>query len=95
MIAKEITKIYESFIRKSVDELDIFKDPLKGELTVVISESKIKTDNYDEEKIVNKIKKYLKKYSLKDTVSLVLETEKISKKKAYNLCLKIKNEKNS
>ena len=38
MIAKEITKIYESFIRKSVDELDVFKDPLKGELTVVISE---------------------------------------------------------
>ena len=45
-------------------------------------------------KIVNKIKKYLKNYSLKDTVKLILETEKISKKKIYNLCLKIKNEKN-
>ena len=95
MIAKEITKIYESFIRKSVDELDIFKDPLKGELTVVISEKNKKDITYDEEKIVNKIKKYLKKYSLKDTVNLILETEKISKKKVYDLCLKTKNEKNN
>ena len=66
---------------------------MKGELTVVISERKNKI-RYDEEKIVNKIKKYLKKYSLKDTVSLILETEKINKKKVYELCLKIKNEKN-
>ena len=95
VIAKEITKIYESFIRKSVDELDIFKDPLKGELTVVISEKNNKNKTYDEEKIVNKIKKYLKKYSLKDTVNLILETEKINKKKIYDLCLKIKNEKNN
>tara|TARA_A100001015_G_scaffold297259_1_gene378542 strand:- start:1488 stop:1622 length:135 start_codon:yes stop_codon:yes gene_type:complete len=44
---------------------------------------------------VNKIKKYLKKYSLKDTVKLILETEKLSKKKIYELSLKIKNEKNN
>ena len=49
---------------------------------------------FNEEKIVNKIKKYLKKYSLKDTVNLILETEKKNKKKIYELCLKIKNEKN-
>ena len=30
-------------------------------------------------KIVNKIKKYLKNYSLKDTVNLILETEKLVK----------------
>ena len=95
VIAKEITKIYESFIRKSIDELDEFKDPLKGELTVVISEKNNKNKTYDEEKIVNKIKKYLKKYSLKDTVNLILETEKINKKKVYDLCLKTKNEKDN
>ena len=95
VIAKEITKIYESFIRKSIDELDVFKDPLKGELTVVISEKNNKNKTYDEEKIVNKIKKYLKKYSLKDTVNLILETEKINKKKVYDLCLKTKNEKDN
>ena len=42
---------------------------------------------------MNKIKKYLKNYSLKDTVNLILETEKINKKKIYDLCLKIKMKK--
>ena len=47
----------------------------------------------DYEKIIQKAKIYLKKYSLKDTVDLILETEKINKKTVYNLCLKVKNEK--
>ena len=50
--------------------------------------------SFDEEKIVNKVRIYLKKYSLKDTVNLISEVEKINKKKIYKLCLKIKNEKN-
>ena len=96
MIAKEMTKIHENFVRDSVDNFKQFKTPIKGELTIVISEDnkKEKENKFDREKIVNKAKKYLKKYSLKDTVSLILETEKINKKKIYNLCLKIKNEKN-
>jgi len=94
LIAKEITKIHETFIRDEIDKLKLFQNPLKGELTIVISERFSPEDNYNEEKIVNKAKKYLKKYSLKDTVNLILETEKINKKKIYDLCLKIKNEKN-
>ena len=94
LIAKEITKIHEAFIRKQVDELGSFQNIIKGELTIVISESSTKIKKFDEEKIVNKIKKYLKNYSLKDTVNLILETENINKKKIYDLCLKIKNEKN-
>ena len=50
--------------------------------------------SFDEEKIVNKARKYLKKYSLKDTVNLISEMEEINKKKIYKLCLKIKDEKN-
>ena len=95
LIAKEITKIHESFLREDIDNLKSFQNPVKGELTIVISEKSTKPKVYDEKKIVNKIKKYLKNYSLKDTVNLILETEKINKKKIYDLCLKIKNEKNS
>ena len=95
LIAKEITKLHEAFYRDDVKEIVKFKKPLKGELTIVISEKKLKIKNFDEEKIVSKIKKYLKKYSLRDTVTLILETEKINKKTVYDLCLKIKNEKNS
>ena len=94
LIAKEITKMHETFIIEEVDEIKTFKNIVRGELTIVISENMIKEKKFDEEKIVGKIKKYLKKYSLKDTVSLILETENSNKKKIYDLCLKIKNEKN-
>jgi len=92
MIAKELTKIHESFYRNEIDKIRLFDKKLKGELTIVISESNKKIP-IDKEKIINKAKKYLKKYSVKDTVDLIIETEKINKKEIYNLCLKIKNEK--
>ena len=94
LIAKDITKIHESFIREDIDNLQLFRTPLKGELTIVISENNTKVKKFDELQIVNKAKKYLKKYTLRDTVDLILENEKINKKKVYDLCLKIKNEKN-
>ena len=94
LIAKELTKIHETFFRENIDNLNLFKKTLKGELTVVISEKNIKNKKLNKENIVNKAKKYLKKYSLRDTVDLILETEKVNKKEIYNLCLKVKNEKN-
>ena len=93
LIAKEITKMHETFLREDVDKIKLFKNSFRGELTIVISENINKKQNFDQEKIVNKIKKYLKKYSLKDTVNIILETEKINKKKVYELCLEVKNEK--
>ena len=44
LIAKEMTKIHETFIRENVDKLKLFKNPVKGELTIVISEKKIKSE---------------------------------------------------
>ena len=94
IIAKELTKIHEAFFRDSVDDFNLLETTLKGELTIVISEKTIKNNKINEEKIVNKAKKYLKKYSLKDTVDLIFESEKINKKEIYKLCIKVKNEKN-
>ena len=93
LIAKEITKIYESYYRGNIDDLDSFKNDMRGELTIVISEpkSKLKKENVDVSiKIINKIKNYLKKYSVKDTVELISNSEKVSKKIIYKLCLKLK-----
>ena len=95
LIAKEITKIHEAFFRENIDDLKMFKNTMKGELTLVISEQSVKAKVLDKEKIVNKAKKYLKKYSLKDTVNLILESEKANKKEIYKLCLEVKNEKNN
>ena len=54
-----------------------------------------KNKEFDKKEIVNKAKKYLKKYSLKDTVDLIFQSKNINKKKIYEICLKIKNEENN
>ena len=97
LIAKEITKLHEAFYRDNIDEINMFKTPVKGEFTVVISEKDIKDKFFDEKKIAKKAKVYLKKYSLKDVVNLLFESEKINKKKIYQMCLDIKklDEKNN
>ena len=98
LIAKEITKLHETFYREEIDKINMFKTSLKGELTVVISEKNIKDKNvyFDEEEIKRKAETYLQKYSLKDVVELLFVSEKINKKKIYQLCLDIKNnEKNN
>ena len=95
MIAKEMTKIHEELIRIDLDNFKTLKSPLKGELTFIISNMDLKEKTINEEKIINKAKKYLKKYSVKDTVDLIMETEQINKKKIYQICLKIKNEINN
>ena len=94
LIAREITKIHETFYRDSVDNIKLFTSPLKGELTVVVSKKKSKSESVINIDIIKQAKNYLKKYSLKDVVELISKKEKISKNKVYEICLKIKkNEK--
>ena len=92
LIARELTKIHETFYRDKVNEIKFFKSPPKGELTIVLSKIYINTIKINEE-LISEAKKYMKKYSLKDVVELISKKEKISKKKVYDICLKIKNDK--
>ncbi len=95
LIAREISKVHETFYRESLESIELFEKPLKGELTVVISKknNKSKLEIIDSN-IEEQAKKYLKKYSLKDVVELISERVKIKKSEVYKICLKIKNEKN-
>tara|TARA_B100001027_G_scaffold7657_1_gene4858 strand:+ start:138 stop:977 length:840 start_codon:yes stop_codon:yes gene_type:complete len=95
LVAKEITKLHEAFFRDDINNFKLFKTPLKGELTFVISEKNNKDKIFNEKEIMKKAKKYLKSLSVKDTVNIIFKSEKINKKKIYELCLKIKDEKNS
>ena len=63
----------------------MFKSPVKGELTIVISEKKTKDKSLDKEEIIKMARKYLKKYSLKDSVDLIYEKEKQNRKEIYKL----------
>ena len=92
VIAKEMTKIYEEFIRSDVSSIQNLPESLKGELTIVLSE-KIKKKNINNEiteSVRIEIKKMLKKYSLKDVVEFVSKKENLPKRLIYNFCLKIK-----
>ena len=94
LICREMTKLYEEYSRYKVDDLKLFDENLKGELTVVISEKKkIKKDSLllNESDKTN-IKKMIKKLSIKEIVNLISQNSDIPKKKIYNFCLKIKNE---
>ena len=93
MIAKEMTKIYENFIRNNINSLDVSKYNLKGELTVVISNKlnvKKKSLNQLGESVKNEIRLMLKKYSNKDVSNFISKREKISKKIIYDYCISLK-----
>ena len=77
LIAREITKIHETFYRDNVDSIQLFNSPLKGELTVVISKKNNKTKTLvNDSKIKGLAIKLLKKNSLKDVVKIISEKEK-------------------
>ena len=48
LIAKEITKLHEAFFRDNVNNFKLFKTPLKGELTIVLSEKNNKDKIFNE-----------------------------------------------
>tara|TARA_B100002052_G_scaffold295158_1_gene321142 strand:+ start:697 stop:1560 length:864 start_codon:yes stop_codon:yes gene_type:complete len=95
LICKEITKYYEEYFRFNVNELDQKNVSLKGEITLVVSEKKLenKTSNNLNESDKIKIRKLIKKLSIKEVVNFIKDGKNISKKEIYNYCLKIKNEK--
>ena len=95
LICREMTKFYEEFIRTDVNKLEVFKSDPKGELTIVISE-KTKERNSSiilKESDKKNIRKMIKKLSIKDITDLISQNSNVPKKKIYNYCLKLKNEK--
>ena len=92
VIAKEMTKIHEEFIRSEVQSIKSIPENLKGELTIVLSEKNKKknTKKLISESVTMQIKKMLKKYSHKDVVEFISKKENLPKKMIYNFCLKLR-----
>ena len=94
LICREMSKIYEEFIRSDVDRFQLFDKNLKGELTIVISEKK---DNKKNSYILSEsdkdiIKELMNKLSIKEITKIINQNNKVSKKIIYDYCLKLKNE---
>ena len=93
MFCREISKLYEEYIRKNIDELELFNTELKGELTIVISEKKEENASQElSESDINLIKKMINKLSTKEITEIISSKKNVPKKVVYNFCLKLKNE---
>ena len=95
VICKEITKMFEEYIRRRVDDLDVFDKHLKGELTIVISEKIIskKVSQKLSESDMSIIEKMINKFSNREITDILSISSNTPKKEIYNYCLKLKNEK--
>ena len=94
VFCKEITKFYEEYIRKDINDLKLFNKEPKGEFTIIISEKNIDKNTSQELSESDKgiIKMLINKISLKEITIIVSQDKNISKKEIYNYCLKLKNE---
>lgn len=92
VICREITKLYEEHIRIEVSNIDNLEINFKGEITLVFSPITIKNINFLDDEDKKKIKKLIKKSSIKDIINIISKNKKISKKEIYDFCLKLKNE---
>ena len=95
VFCREISKLYEEYIRKNVEDLQLFAKEPKGELTIVISEKKIyknTSQGLSESDKIN-IKLMINKLSVKEISKFISQNNNVSKKEVYNYCLNLKNEK--
>ena len=93
LICREMSKLYEEFIRLEIDELNPFVKDLKGELTMIISQKNNKKTSQElSESDKRIIEKMINKFSIKEISNLINQNNKISKKIIYDFCLKLKNE---
>ena len=94
LICREISKIYEEFIRVNIDDLKTFEKEIKGEITMIISQ-KEKNKDYSQklsESDKRNISKMINKLSVKEITNLISSNSKVSKKEIYKYCLILKNE---
>ncbi len=93
LICREMSKLYEEFIRLDIDELKLFEKKLKGELTIVISEKLNKKNSLElSESDKRTIKQMINKLSIKDITNFIHKNNPVSKKIIYKYCVDIKNE---
>ena len=93
LICREMSKLYEEFIRLDIDKLEIFEKNLRGELTIVISEKLNKKNSLElSESDKSVIKKMINKLSIKEITNLIHRNNPVSKKIIYKYCVDIKNE---
>ena len=91
VIARELTKKNEEYIRGTLDELvNIDPSSIIGEIVIVV-EGNNKQEDVNEEKVIEHIKLLLEKgISKKDISEIISKIDNVNKNDVYNLAIKIK-----
>lgn len=87
VLARELTKIHEEFIRKSIDELLSEIDTIKGEMILIIEGNKIDTEeckNFDEISLEDHYKLYEEKgLNRKEIIKQIAKDRNVNKNEIY------------
>ena len=87
VLARELTKIHEEFIRKSIDELLSEIDTIKGEMILIIEGNKIDTEeckNFDEISLEDHYKLYEEKgLNKKEIIKQIAKDRNVNKNEIY------------
>lgn len=87
VLARELTKIHEEFIRKSIDELLSEIDTIKGEMILIIEGNKIDTEeckNFDEISLKDHYKLYEEKgLNKKEIIKQIAKDRNVNKNEIY------------
>ena len=91
VIARELTKKNEEYIRGTLDELvNIDPTSIIGEIVIVV-EGNNKQEDVNKEKVIEHIKLLLEKgISKKDISEIISKIDNVNKNDVYNLAIKIK-----
>lgn len=90
VIARELTKLNEEYIRGTLDELvNLDFATIKGEIVIVVGGND-KVDEIDENAIKNRLKYFINKgLRKKDAIEVVSDEYKVSKNTIYKMALEI------
>ena len=89
VIARELTKLNEEYIRGTLKELnEIDESTLKGEMVVLIQGNKSSNDEISDEVIIERLKYYLAyKIDKKTAIELVKNDLQVGKNRVYKLAM--------
>lgn len=92
VIARELTKVHEEYIRANLRELiSADKDSLKGEMVIVVDGNSSMIPEISDKEILEEYKKTSSELTTKDRIDLVVNKLNVKKNLVYNLV--VKNEK--
>ncbi len=92
VLARELTKVFEEVKRDKISEFIIRKTKFKGEITIIIKGGQKNPIALTDAEIINKLKSSLKNkhLSMRDAVAEVVNQTGVSKKKVYDLALRLR-----